>query len=114
LPRALGASALERAVLDAFCRARDATFSTAARENLFGIRPGNLHAELGDAQPRDFLPPAPLRSVISRHTVGLADSLVAAEIPSADRVNDGLPESLEACVAEYGLTHFKIKLAGEV
>jgi L-alanine-DL-glutamate epimerase-like enolase superfamily enzyme len=64
-------------------------------------------------RPAEFLPPAPLRSLMVRHTVGLSDPLTDAEIAPAERLNDGLPQSLEACLAEYGLTHFKIKLSGE-
>jgi hypothetical protein len=104
----LGTSLMERAVIDAFCKAHDFNFATAARENRFGIRLGDVHPELGQAQPRDFLPAAPLRSIVARHTVGLADALTESEI------NDDLPESLAACVRDYGLTHFKIKLAGDV
>ena len=29
-------------------------------------------------------------------------------------MDDGLPQSLEASIRAYGLTHFKIKLAGDV
>jgi len=63
--------------------------------------------------PAAFLPPEPLRSLISRHTVGLTDPLTDATIPAGERVDDGLPQSLEACVRTYGLTHFKIKLWGD-
>ena len=109
-----GTSLLERAVIDAFCRAEGVPFARVARENRLGVRLGNLHPELAGAEPAQFLPPEPLRSVVARHTVGMADPLTDAEIGPADRVDDGLPQSLEACVRAYGLTHFKIKLWGDV
>ena len=110
----LGASLLERAAIDAFCRAKGTTFGTALRENAFGVRLGALHAELGEAQAADFLPARPLRTVIARHTVGLADPLTDGDVPVDERVEDGLPQSLEACVRTYGLTHFKLKLSGDL
>lgn len=109
-----GASLVERAVIDAFCRAHEAPFSRVLRENRLGIRLGRLSPELAGAEPADLLPQSPLRQVIVRHTVGLTDPLTDADIPPSDRANDGLPQSLEAAVAAYGLTHFKIKLSGDV
>ena len=35
------------------------------------------------------------------------------EISTADRIDDGLPQSLEACIRTYGLTYFKIKACGD-
>ena len=84
------------------------------RENRLGIRLGEIHAELGDARPADLLLSAPLTSVIARHTVGLTDPIREADIPAGEQLDDGLPQSLEACVAAYGLTHFKIKLWGDL
>jgi hypothetical protein len=43
----------------------------------------------------------------------LSDPLTDSEIASAERVDDGLPQSLEACVRTYGLSRFKIKLCGD-
>lgn len=110
----LGSSLLERAMIDAFCRARETTFARAARDNALGVRLHQLHPELEGAAPATFLPAAPLRAITARHTVGLTDPLLESDIAPADRIDDGLPQSLEACVCEYGLTHFKIKLGGDV
>jgi hypothetical protein len=52
--------------------------------------------------------------VIARHTVGLADPIRESDISPADRVDDGLPQSLEACIRAYGLSHFKIKIFGDL
>ena len=109
-----GASLIERAMIDALCRDAAVPFSRILRENRLGIDLGKIHAELTGAQPRDLLPPAPLRQVAVRHTVGMTDPLSDADISDADRVDDGLPQSLEACIAAYGLSHFKIKLWGDL
>lgn len=108
-----GVSLVERAVIDAFCRAKGLPFHDALGSNALGIQLGEIHRELGSAEPSDLLAERPLRSTIVRHTVGLSDPLTDAEIPPDERVDDGLPQSLEACIREYGLTHFKLKIAGE-
>jgi hypothetical protein len=108
-----GVSIVERAVIDAFCQAKGMTFAQAARANAFAIDYAAVHPALAGADV-DFLPDAPLDSVIARHTVGLTDPLTVAEIPASERVLDGLPQALEECVASYGLTHFKIKLGGGI
>lgn len=108
-----GVSMVERAMIDAFCRLTRTPFATAVRANTFGIRLGDLHSSLGGAAPAAFLPPAPLRAVRVRHTVGLGDPLTGNDIPPSERLDDGLPQSLEASIRSYGLTHFKIKLSGD-
>src|SRR5262249_61925087 len=50
----------------------------------------------------------------ARHTVGLADPLTVADVTPGERLDDGLPQSLQACVREYGLRHLKVKLSGDV
>lgn len=99
----LGISLIERAVIDAFCRRRGVRFHEALRSNAFGIEYAGPPLEPG----------RPLDALIIRHTVGLSDPLTNAEINRADRLDDGLPQSLEACIRAYGLTHFKIKLGGD-
>jgi hypothetical protein len=99
-----GVTLVERAMLDAVCRATKTPFGNALRGNMLGI----------EGMPIDLLPVEPLRSVISRHTVGLTDPISASDIPAAERIDDGLPQSLDQCIRAYGLTHFKIKLCGDV
>lgn len=107
-----GVTLVERAVIDAFCRAKGTTFARAVREDAFAIDYAAVHPELAGVDV-DFLPSEPLASVIARHTVGLTDPLTVAEIPASDRVGDGLPQALEECVARYGLTQLKIKIGGD-
>jgi hypothetical protein len=108
-----GVSIVERAVIDAFCRTKRTTFAQAVRTDAFAIDYAAVHPELAGAKI-DFLPETPLPSVIARHTVGLTDPLTVAEIPTSERVLDGLPQALEECIERYGLTHFKIKLGGDI
>lgn len=110
----LGVSLVERAVIDAFCRANSVTFGNALRIGQLGTRLSDLQSELETNVPADLLPADPSRSMSVRHTVGLADPLTSADIPSSERINDGLPQSLDDCIDTYGLTHFKIKLCGDV
>lgn len=110
LAAGFGASIVERAVIDAYCRAVRTTFGDALRQNTLGIVLGELHPALADISPSNLLPRKPLRSIIARHTVGLADPLDEGEVPSDD---DGLPQTLGEVIDEYGLSYFKIKIAGE-
>lgn len=105
-----GVSLVERAAIDAYCRATSTPFAQAVRAGELGIRLGAIHAELGDTTPADWLPPLPLGSLNVRHTVGLGDPLTDAEINEEDRARDGLPQSLQASIAAHGLSYFKIKV----
>ncbi|MEX0326277.1 MAG: enolase C-terminal domain-like protein [Puniceicoccaceae bacterium] len=107
-----GISLVERAVLDAVCRCEEAPLWQLVQDNLLGINLGRLSPELRGLQPSDFLPPRPLESVNLRHTVGMADYLRVEDIPVEERLEDGLPQSLEACITTYGIREFKLKLSG--
>lgn len=108
-----GVSMVERCLLDALARAKKTTLAGLIRENLPGIDLGAIHPELAGREPREFLPEKPLDHAIARHTVGLSDPLVAADIPHGEKLTDGLPQTLEECIRFYGLTHFKLKLCGD-
>ncbi len=109
-----GTSLMERAVLDALCRSHQQPLHALLRSGELVADLGAARPELAGLAPAAFLPAQPLPTVIARHTVGLADWLTEAEVPAAERVHDGLPQSLEACVLAYGLDHFKIKLSGQL
>ncbi len=107
-----GVTLVERAMIDGLCRHTGTNFAQALSENRFGIKLNEIHPELSDYQPSDFLP-APGSQVstrISRHTIGLTDPLTNAEITDEDRADDGLPQALEDCIREYGLKYFKVKI----
>lgn len=104
-----GTSLMERAVIDAYCRRWGRPFHGLLREGAMGINLGEIHPELQGSQPRDWLPPRPAAAVHCRHTIGLADPLDDSDIAPEDVLDDGLPQSLTACIRQYGLSQFKIK-----
>jgi hypothetical protein len=101
-----GPALIDRAILDALCRALGVSFYEAIRNNLVGagIFEGMNLAEF-------FAKLKPSRSIAARHTVGLVDPITAAD--QKGRVNDGLPETLEEVVARYGQRWFKLKVGGD-
>jgi hypothetical protein len=108
-----GGTFVERALLHAWGRARGETFSAALRSNSPGFDLGRLHPVLAGDTPARWLPATPAPHVFSRHTVGLSDPLTPGDLAPADRLDDGLPQTLEDCIRTYGLRHFKIKINGE-
>lgn len=109
-----GTSLVERALIDAFCQARSLTLTAALQGNFLGVELGELHAPLAGSRPCDWLPQAPPAEVYARHTVGLVDPIEDADIAAGDRVDDGLPQSLAACIRFYGLRHFKLKIDADM
>lgn len=109
-----GVSMIERAMIDATCRRLGKPFGCAVRDGDLGLDLGAMHPELAGRTTREFLPAQSLRRVIARHTVGLADALTADDLAAAPLPEDGLPRTLEEIIRTYGLTHFKIKLSGDV
>jgi hypothetical protein len=109
-----GTSLVERALLHVVCQAAGRAFVELLRANFLGVRLGEIHPALAGRTPADYLPAAPLHRLIARHTVGLADPLTEADIAQEDRLDDGLPQSLTACIQAYGLRHFKIKVNGDL
>ena len=108
-----GLSLLERALIDAYCRAKNVSFAKALRENKFGLELGFFNPALEGAEPASALPEKPLNSLNARHTVGLSDPLTDADIPDEDRADDSLPQSLKATLDVYDLSHLKLKLSGD-
>jgi hypothetical protein len=110
-----GPALVDRAVLDAVCRLQGASFFDAVRANVPGIAPAELAPDLAGFDFDAFLRGLrPLASVHARHTVGLVDPITAADQSAKTRVNDGLPETLEEVVTEYGHSYFKLKVGGDV
>ena len=101
-----GPALLDRAALDALCRTLGVSFYQAVRSNLMGA-PGFEGIDLGAF----FATLSPAQKVAARHTVGLVDPITAAE--QRQRVNDGLPETLEEVIARYGHRYFKLKVGGD-
>lgn len=110
----LGTALMERTVLDALCRSQASPLHRLVSDNTLGLRLGEVHAELDGVAMSDAFGRAPLASVRARHTVGLADPLTDTDISESDRIDDGLPHSLASNIHYYGLTHFKLKLCGNL
>lgn len=105
----LGSALVERAIIDASCRLVGRPFLVALHDGSLGFDAARIHPELAGS----MLAPPPAENAISvRHTVGLSDPLTDSEV--VDAPGDGLPVSLAATIARYGVTHFKIKTAGRL
>jgi L-alanine-DL-glutamate epimerase-like enolase superfamily enzyme len=102
---------IERALIDALCRALGQPLFRGIRSTEIGFRPGLVHPELKALDLAAVLPPAPVSRFFVRHTVGLSDPITAGDI--AERVDDGEPESLDEYVRRDGLRYFKIKISGD-
>jgi len=108
----LGTAMIERAVCHALCEAQGRSIHALWRENTAGINLEDVRPESSGLAPSDVLPLNPATRLIVRHTVGLSDPLTDAEV--TEPLHDGLPHSLEENIRAFGLTHFKIKLAGHL
>ncbi len=108
-----GPSLVERTLIDAACRAHATTFARALSANVFGFELDAVAPSLAGSAPRDWLPATPVPAAFARHTVGLSDPLDPGDLAPADRVADGLPQTLVECIRAYGLRHFKLKINGE-
>lgn len=107
-----GLALLDRAILDALGRIEGASIFALTRANQFGLDASSA-TDLGDFDIARFLGAiAPAQTLHVRHTVGLVDALTKAEV--GNRLDDGLPESLEEAIGAYGHRHFKLKVAGDI
>jgi hypothetical protein len=106
-----GPALIDRAILDALCRAHGTSFYAAVQKNLPGVGAGRR--EFADFDFDNFLARLqPAAGIEARHTVGLVDAITAADLK--DPVNDGLPETLEDVVKQYGHRYFKLKVGGKI
>ena len=96
-----GPAQVDRAVLDALCRALGLSFYDAVRANVPGMAIGGFLATL-----------QPAGNIAARHTVGLVDAITQGDVK--EPVGDGLPETLEDVVRAYGHRWFKLKVSGRI
>ena len=109
-----GTSLVERALIEATCKAGNKTLGQALFSGSLGFEPGRIHSCLEGQSASSLLPKTPLAKVQARHTVGLGDPLDSNQIDADDRIDDTLPQSLDQCIQAYGLRHFKIKINGDI
>lgn len=108
-----GPALVDRAVLDALCRALNVSFYQAIERNLPGITAPGWQADLMAFDMENFLETlSPAKRIAARHTVGLLDPIAAADVK--ERVGDGLPQTLEEVIERYGHRWFKLKVGGDV
>jgi L-alanine-DL-glutamate epimerase-like enolase superfamily enzyme len=96
-----GPALLDRAVLDALCRALGISFYDAIRKNIAAL---DLPSQFLEALK-------PASQIAARHTVGMVDPITALD--NRTPVKDGLPETLEEVIARYGHRWFKLKVGGD-
>lgn len=109
-----GPALIDRAIIDALSRHLGLPFASAVRSNLLGFASDLLPADLAGFPIASFLAGLnPANTIAARHTIGLADPLVADEADAAGLSVDGLPRSLDEVIADYGQRFFKIKLSGD-
>ena len=76
--------------------------------NLLGIRASDLTPDLAGFDLGAFLGGLRMApSIEVRHTVGLVDPITAGDQKPGERVNDGLPETLEEVVGHYRGRYYK-------
>ena len=96
-----GPALIDRALLDALCRALGISFYRAITGSAAGVDTQEARGFLETLRPRT--------SIAARHTVGLLDPISSTE----RRVNDGLPETLVEVLERYGHRWFKLKVGGD-
>lgn len=114
LAAGFGPALLDRAILDALLRLENISVFDGANRNIFGLTDA-LTPDLAGFDLDNFLASLkPSTQIAARHTVGLVDPIEASDQSEADRVGDGLPETLGEVVRDYGVTHFKLKVGGDI
>ncbi len=114
LTASFGSSFFERALADAAGRLTGLDVVGMLRANTLGLRPESVHRSLGRADLDAWTGAAPPDRLAVRHTVGLLDPITAADVPAGGWLHDGLPQTLEECVRQHGLSHFKVKVSGSL
>ena len=111
-----GSTLMERALIDAVgCGRQRSYFELLAdAANPLGVDLGAVLPELAGTPVTAAIARQPSGRVAVRHTVGLADPIRATDVPAADRLRDGLPQSLEEYIEVQGLRWFKIKVHGDL
>jgi hypothetical protein len=105
-----GPALIDRAVLDAVCRAAGMSFYQCIQKNVAGITAPGWQADLMAFDMEEFLYGLkPAKEIAARHTVGLLDPITESE----RKLDDGLPETLEDVITVYGHRWFKLKVGGD-
>ena len=110
-----GPALLDRALIDALGRAHGRSFPEMISGNLAGVRATDLTPDLAGFDLDAFLGRLRMAPYIEvRHTVGLVDPITGEDRTPGERVDDGLPETLEEVVRHYRGRYYKLKVGGDV
>lgn len=113
LVASFGQALIERAIIDALARLEGVSAAALVRDNRLDITTA-LTPDLAGFDLGRFLGTRKVAdSIAARHTVGLVDAITRAGTVG-QRLDDGLPESLEEVIAAYGQRYFKLKVGGKV
>jgi len=105
------ASAFDAALHDAFGKANGvSTYHTYGRDFMTHDLGHYLGREFEGEYPDQYLLKDPKPRLALYHAVGESDPIDEQDVK--ERIHDGLPMSLRGWIAYNGLTHIKIKLAG--
>jgi hypothetical protein len=106
-----GPALIDRALIDALCRALGQSFYAAVQHNTLGIDESMpTFQNLNMTQFLSGLQPA--KSLHARHTVGLLDAITQQDV--IEPVKDGLPETLQEVLQVYGHRYYKLKVSGRI
>jgi hypothetical protein len=110
-----GPALLDRAILDAVGKVTGNSFAQMITQNLPRISSTDLTPDIEQVPLQRFLAALkPAESIELRHTVGLVDPLTAGDRTPMERINDGLPETLEEVVSYYRGRYYKLKVSGDI
>ena len=110
-----GPALLDRAILDALGKITGNSFAQMISQNLPGIAASDLTPDVEQVPLQRFLASLkPQSSIELRHTVGMVDPLTAGDRTPMERINDGLPETLEEVVSYYRGRYYKLKVGGDI
>jgi len=113
LVASFGIALIERAIIDALGRIENKPAADLVRTNRLGLD-ATLTPDLAGFDLGKFLSGLkPADTIHARHTVGLVDAITRADT-HGNRLDDGLPESLEEVIAAYGHRYFKLKVGGDL
>jgi L-alanine-DL-glutamate epimerase-like enolase superfamily enzyme len=112
LAQLVSASPIDAAIHDAFGKANGINAFNALGEQFANRDLAHyLGADFAGEYLDRYTSRAPKSKMPLYHLVGALDPLTAGDV--AQRVNDGLPETLGEWIIADGLTHLKLKLAGD-
>ena len=109
-----GSTLMERALIDAVGTGRGLSYHQLLETNELALDFGPIHAELQGMTPAAVIAARPVEQFYIRHTVGLADPIWTADVGADERLDDGLPQSLEQYIDVQGIVYFKIKVNGDL